>query len=359
MSKRRVFDIGFSDDTAVAAEPPVPAGTPAARRGPMATAITENADALRERAELEARIRAENDSLAHEFVRLRKLGLVVDLIPLESIRSTELVRDRAPGRDEELDELKDSIRSIGLSNPIRVVQRGEGYELIQGFRRLLAYRELLAETGDDAYARIPCGLVPPGDQIDVLYRRMVDENMVRRDISFAEMAELARAYLADPETPVDTIDAAIAALFGSANRQKRIYIRSFARLLDAIGSALRYAPAIPRALGLNLVKRLDREPGLASLILGALTADPERDPERELALLRGYAEAVQPEVRKSPGKPRKPGAKTTLRVSHGGQITQCTASEGRVELQAPRDFSAVDRQRLERAVTAFLAALEG
>jgi ParB family chromosome partitioning protein len=359
MSKRRIFDIGFSEDTSVEAEPPVPAGTTVARRGPMATAITENADALRERAEVEARIRAENDALAHEFVRLRKLGLVVDLIPLEAIRTDELTRDRAPGRDEDLEELKDSIRSIGLSNPIRVVQRGTVYELIQGFRRLLAYRELLAQTGDPTFAKIPCGLVPPGDGIDVLYRRMVDENMVRRDISFAEMAELARAYLADPETPVDTLDASIAALFASANRQKRIYIRNFARLLDAIGPSLRHAPAIPRALGLGLVKRLEREPALAASIIRALTAEPERDPDRELTLLRGFAEAAQPEVRNPAGKPRKPGAKTTLRVSLGGQITQCTASEGRVELQAPRDFSAIDRARLERAVTAFLTALDG
>lgn len=354
MSKRRVFDIGFSGE-----EPAVPAGTGTARRGPMATAITENADALRERAQLEAQIRDENDSLAHEFVRMRQLGLVVDLIALDQIRAVELTRDRAPGRDEDLDELKESIRAIGLSNPIRVVQRGEGYELIQGFRRLQAYRELLAETGDPAFARIPAGLVPPGDQIEVLYRRMVDENMVRRDISFAEMAELARAYFADPETGVTTLDAAIAALFGSANRQKRIYIRNFARLLESLGAGLRFAQAIPRALGLSLWKRLDREPILTARVLRALEAEPDRDLERELAILRDFAEAAESVVETPEVKPRKPGAKTTLRVAHGAQIAQCTASDGRVELRAPRDFSAIDRVRLERAVTAFLAALEG
>ena len=47
MTKRRMFDIGFPDDDLEA----VPAGTEAApRRGPMAAAITENAEALRERA---------------------------------------------------------------------------------------------------------------------------------------------------------------------------------------------------------------------------------------------------------------------------------------------------------------------
>lgn len=353
MTKRRVFDIGFSDD-----EPPVPAGTVAQRRGPMATAITENADALRERAQLEAQIRAENDALAHEFVRLRELGLVVDLVPLDRIRAEELTRDRAPGRDEDMDELKESIRAIGLSNPIRVVQRGEGYELIQGFRRLQAFRELRAETGDPAFDRIPAGLVPPGDQIEVLYRRMVDENMVRRDISFAEMAELARAFLADPETSAPSLEAAIATLFGSANRQKRIYVRNFARLLEMLGDCLLHAPAIPRALGLALWKRLDREPVLVARVRRALEAEPDRDIDRELAILRDFAEATEPKPEPE-AKPRKPGAKTTLRVAHGAQIAQCTASDGRVELRAPRDFSAIDRVRLERAVSAFLAALEG
>ncbi|MFN4102242.1 MAG: ParB/RepB/Spo0J family partition protein [Pararhodobacter sp.] len=363
MSKRRIFDIGFPGESAAEVPtetPAVPAGTEApGRRGPMAAAITENADALRERAALEARIRAENDELAHEFVRLRKLGLVVDLIPLERVRAEELTRDRAAGRDEELDELKESIRSIGLSNPIRVVQRGDGYELVQGFRRLAAYRELLAETGDAAYASIPAGLVPPGEGIAALYRRMVDENMMRRDISFAEMAELARTFLADPETPAKTLDESIATLFGSANRQKRIYIRNFAKMLEQIGDSLKFAPALPRALGLTLLKRMERDPVAAVRIARRLATEPDRDGERELAILREISESPEISVAAPEGKPRRPGAKTTLRVDHAGQIAQCTALDGRVEIRLPRDFTAVDRRRLESAVAAFFAALDG
>lgn len=65
------------------------------------------------------------------------------------------------------------------------------FELSQSFRRLSAFRELLEETGDSRYARIPATLQARGAQLDHLYRRMVDENLVRRDISFAEMARLA------------------------------------------------------------------------------------------------------------------------------------------------------------------------
>lgn len=58
----------------------------------MATAISENADALRERAEAEQKIREENDRLTHEHVRLKKQGLITDLIPIELIRTSKLTR---------------------------------------------------------------------------------------------------------------------------------------------------------------------------------------------------------------------------------------------------------------------------
>lgn len=357
MNKRRGFDIGFPDD----AIDPVPAGTEVPnRRSPMAAAISENAEALRDRAKAEAQIRAENDALAHEFVRLKKLGVVVDIVALEDIRVTALTRDRAIGRDDELDELKESIRAIGLSNPIRVVARDDGFDLVQGYRRLAAYQELLEETGDtESWGRIPAGLLPSDGSIEELYRRMVDENMVRRDLSFAEMAELARAYTADPETAAATLDTAIATLYASANRQKRIYIRSFARMLDALGAQLLHAPAIPRALGLAVWKRIDREPQTAAQLRAQLAAEPKRDMERELDILRHYTESpVESEQVAKTSITRKLGAKTTLRVAHGSEMAQLSASEGRVELRLPRDFTAVDRGRLERAVTAFLSALD-
>ena len=81
--KRRMFDVDLPDDLetfpAGKVEPPAPAT--GNRRGPMATAISETAESLNERQEIEAKIRAENDALAHEHVRLKKLGLIVDLSP--------------------------------------------------------------------------------------------------------------------------------------------------------------------------------------------------------------------------------------------------------------------------------------
>jgi hypothetical protein len=57
-------------------------------------------------------------------------------------RDELLTRDRKAVRDSEIDELKASISDIGLSNPIQVLEAGDGYELVQGYRRMTAFREL-------------------------------------------------------------------------------------------------------------------------------------------------------------------------------------------------------------------------
>ncbi len=358
MSKRRMFDIDFPDTPA--ADVPVPTGTTPdraaeTRRGPMAAAITENADALRQRAEAEQAIRAENDKLAHEHVRLKKLGLVTDLIDIAAIQTSKLTRDRSASVDPELDELKDSIRAIGLSNPIRVEPDGQGYQLVQGFRRLSAFRALYAETGDEKYARIPAGLVATGEALDGLYRRMVDENLVRKDLSFAEMAQLAMAYAQDGGTAVSTVEEAVATLYASAGRQKRAYIRNFANLLEMIGPRLKFPEAVSRALGLQLEKRLSTEEGASAKLRTALGAAMPTTAEAELAVLRDFA--AEQGRGKTP-KSATPSAKTTLRCTVPAGTVRCSARNGKVELAMDRDFSSIDRHRLEEAVAAFMAALE-
>jgi ParB family transcriptional regulator, chromosome partitioning protein len=363
--KRRIFDIELPEDDTPAPAAPEPEASPS-RRGPMATAIGETAAALRERQAREAEIRAENDALAHELVRLKREGLVVDLIPVDAVHADKLIRDRAKRGDDDLSELKASIRDVGLSNPIRVEQVAPGrYELIQGWRRLSAYRELLAETGDERFARIPAGLMARGEGLEALYRRMVDENMVRKDISFAEMANLARGYVdrAAMEGQAVDLDEAVNLLFASAGPQKRSYIRRFAWLLDQIGASLEYPEAIPREVGLALVARLDPQPDLQAQLVHALDTAGDRDAKAELAILRRFAEehaAPAPRPTQGPRRGRPPAvrAKTSLRVMRDGQEVRCTATSGRVELRMPRDFSQVDRPRLEAALSAFLEELD-
>jgi ParB family chromosome partitioning protein len=350
--KKRGFDIDFD-----ATDLPEPEAQPEARRGPMAAAITENAAAVNSRQQAENAIRAENDALAHEHVRLKKAGLITDLIPLDLIRTDKLTRDRAEGRDAEIDELKQSIRDIGLSNPIRVEAVGDTYELIQGFRRFTAYRELFDETQDDAFARIPAGINARGEDTLRLYRRMVDENLVRRGVSFGEMAQLAINYRAqDPN--VESYDRAVELLYASAGRQKRNYIKHFVRLLALVGDDLHHAAALPRATGLALVKRLDDNSDEKARLADMLSSQPNRNADEEQAILTSYLATRAQGPRKKTKATSTRKAKTTFRLTRPEGDAKCTVSDGRVEVQLNRDFSGVERKRLEAAVAAFLETLE-
>ncbi len=362
--KRRMFDIDVPPSEGFATEEP-PARAPA-RRGPMASAISENVDSVKEREEATRSILKENEDLAREFVRLKKAGLVVDRIPLEKIVTEALVRDRKPGIDDDLDELKLSIREVGLSNPIRVEARADGmYELIQGMRRLQAFKALREETGEDRFESIPAGIDSKSGKTEDSYRRMVDENLIRKDISFAEMANLARAYAADPANGCPEVDDAVAVLFKSASYTKRSYIRSFAALLTRLGDHLAHPFDIPRNVGVDLKRRLENDPGLTAVLAGALAEEPQRSAAREVDILRRFAGGddgapILPTGKTgsaSTVKPRK--AKTTFQVSRGGGVAKCNASLGRLELRYDRDFSTIDRRDLERAVAAFLDVLDG
>ena len=358
--KRNVFDIDFDPQAQGAPETksfyaqghPLQNSEPApTRRGPMASAIVETAEATTERAGVEAAIRAENDALAHEHVRLKKLGLITDLIPTAQVTATKLTRDRSTNVDPELAEVKASIQAVGLSNPIRVEQGETGFELVQGYRRLCAFRELEAETGDKRYARIPAAMVPRGEPLVDLYRKMVDENMVRKDLSFGEMAQLALSYAQDAE--IDPGEA-VSKLYASALKQKRSYIRQFTRLLADLDGAVRFPEAIPRSLGLELCKLFEAEPERAGVVVEALQAKPDRDAARELAILRKAATTKTP--RDAPTA--RTVSKTSLRLARPEGEAKVTATDGRVELRLERDFSAVSKARLQSGIEAFLAALD-
>ncbi|MDC0739704.1 ParB N-terminal domain-containing protein [Cognatishimia sp. SS12] len=368
--KRRIFDINVPDE---AVTPPTPSikslDERPAKRGPMASAIAENAEALTARKTAAEAIRAENDALAHEFVELREAGHVVQAIPLDQVHTFMLVRDRIPGEDLELESLMTSIRDLGLSNPIRVIPRpdGSGYELVQGYRRLSAYRLLHAEgQGGDAWATIPALILPGETDIAGLYRRMVDENVIRKDLSFAEMAHAAQNYAADPATEATDLPAAVAALFQSAPYSKRNYIRNFALLLDKVGEALNYPTEIPRALGLALARALKDAPEMAGRIKQDLAGWDNRSIKDELDVLRRHAgiedleslsadKVPEPAKKAATGKPGK--AKTTFHIrSSAGQV-KCTAGVGRLEIKVDRDFSSIDRAKLEAAIASLVDGL--
>jgi ParB family transcriptional regulator, chromosome partitioning protein len=382
--KRRGFDIDLATDldldditetesiqAEIAPVPPNPQ-----RRGPMAAAIHETAGSLRDRAALEAQIRAENDALAHDHVRLKKLGLITDLIDLDLIDTWKLTRDRSKAFDEEIGSLIASIRDVGLSNPIRVEVADDGrYELVQGYRRLMAYRTLLKDTGDvERFGKIPATIMLQGEGLDQLYRQMIDENMVRKDISFAEMAQLAVNYASDPGTFETNPDKVVSDLYGSASYAKRAHIRRFIVLIEALGESLKFAHEIPRNLGLALAERLNLEPILARPIRAELTElGDNRSILDELDVLRRYTRDV--DIDPSPRDPsevelpRVPypvkgrsfaapviaeGTKISFQLRGPQGPAQFTVTNNRIELRQSRDFALIDRARLERALQALL-----
>lgn len=348
MSKRRVFDIDFEPEETVEASPSAEEST---RRGPMAAAISENATALNERHVAEAEIRAENDRLAHEYVSLKRDGAIVARVPLGDVAMQKLTRDRSTNRDPELEELKTSIRDLGLSNPIQVEDTGEGYELIQGFRRLSAYKSLLEDTGDERYATIPAVLVAKGEALEKLYRRMVDENMVRRDISFAEMGQLASSYARQMGLELND---AIAVLFASAGRQKRHYIGSFSILMDKLGHLIQYPEAIPRALGLKLIKALEEQPRSIQQLKVLLEHQKPTDAVAELAVLN---KVVAPKPVDEQAVPST-SSKTTIKLNRKAGAVKVIGAKGKIELQMNRDFGSVDPRKLEAAVRSLLDQLD-
>ncbi|ETA50648.1 ParB/RepB/Spo0J family partition protein [Ponticoccus alexandrii] len=369
--KRRIFDITLpEDDEAVQpsdqpGDMPDPTGEAGMRRGPMASAIAENAEAVKARRTAVESIRAENDALAHEYVALREAGHVVSAVLLAEVHTSMLVRDRMPGDDPELVDLVASIRDLGLSNPIRILPRPDGgFELVQGYRRLSAYRMLLEETGDDAWSRIPALVLPGEPDISSLYRRMVDENVIRKNLSFAEMAYAARNYAADPATDADDVAAAVAALFQSAPYSKRSYIRSFSMLLDSLSDVLAFPTEIPRALGVTLARQIKDRPEVASQIRDALMGWSDRSAEDELGVLRRYADGEEPHkplpatAPASAERPLRGGrTKTTFHIQSSAGQVKCTAGPGRLEIKVERDFSSIERARLERAIASLIDGL--
>ena len=301
MTKKGRFGFGsgtFDSEPARVEESPVAGETHKARLGPMATAVR---DAGRANAEIGGHLGVDELAtleLAVEMKALREAQLDLRMVGLEQIEESHLQRDRTEIDPDALEELKTSIREQGLALPIRVDLLDDGrYGLNQGRRRLLAFRALHAETGDPRYSRIPA-LVDKASERESAYRRMVDENLIREDVSLAELAGLAIGYAEEASIAPDE---AVERLFASANRNRRWTIREFVKLLAAIGDALRHPKAISRDLGRKLARKIDG--GEAQSIRSALEASPDRSDADEIAILEavstGHKSLHEPRARRA------------------------------------------------------------
>jgi ParB family protein of integrating conjugative element (PFGI_1 class) len=93
-------------------------------------------------------------------------------------------------KNPEYDRIKDSIRANGLDQPLVVTQRPQATDYIVhtgGNTRLLILQELLDETGDARFARIPCLFRPWRRESDVLLAHL-RENDLRGSLTFIDKA---------------------------------------------------------------------------------------------------------------------------------------------------------------------------
>ena len=239
----------------------------------------------------EASINAAFDEVSRELQAARSEGRLLQRLPLDSIETTWLVRDRThPGGADDPDfaALLDSLRRNGQRHPIEVTELGQGrYGLISGWRRVSALGHLHAETGEARFATVLAVLRRPASSEDA-YIAMVEENEVRLGLSYYERARIAAKSVEAGVYP--TPKAALQSLFASASRAKRSKIGSFLALHDVLGDLVRFPQALTERTGLALVKILNADEAAKARLRHRLETAPAEGPEAEQDVFRAFIE---------------------------------------------------------------------
>lgn len=236
----------------------------------------------------------------------------IRLLPLTSIDTKALPRDRARMDETALAELTASIRDTGLRTPVEVFAlpnadpAGLCWGLISGHRRLTALTRLAAED-PSRWAEAPC-LVRRPDSRGQALRLMVEENDIRAGLTPWEQGRITVRCRDTGE--VETLDAAIALLYPAASRQRRARLRGFAHVVDELDGYL----AEPHSLSSNRMERLAAglRGGFGSFLRESLdiTAPATaRDPAAQWAVienvLRESLEAPRTPSIARPGRPKR------------------------------------------------------
>ena len=337
-------------------------GEAARRPGPMAVAGRESAESLTRLAEDQAEQRRRNAQEAELFRSARKQGLVLERLPVEAVRADSLPRDRmaleAVAAAPEMEELKASIRSRGQREAIEVWAAGEGvWQLKSGWRRLEALRQLYGETGEARFATVIARVVGGAADRDGLYVGMVEENAIREDVSFAEMAHVAIAMARDPQTVASNPDEAVNRLYGALQKSKRSNIRRFVELLQAVGDLLPAPRAAPKNLGADVARLLTQRPALKAELRARLAR--ATDAAAQNAALASILESQTSEGAAEGAAARAgvaaAGARRKFEFHHAGM--KVTVRSGEILIRCDKDFVGMSRERLEAAISAFRDSL--
>ena len=108
--------------------------------------------------------------------------LKFDYLPLGLI-DVSISNVRKSNLEEGIDELANSIREIGVQQPVMVFKKGERYELIIGQRRLLACQKA-------GLTEIPAVITKVTDRTQVTIKSF-SENIYRRDLDYRDKMQAA------------------------------------------------------------------------------------------------------------------------------------------------------------------------
>jgi ParB family chromosome partitioning protein len=246
-------------------------------------------------------------------------------------------------------ELKASIREGGQRDPIEVYPDRDGnYQLKVGWRRLEALRQLHRSEGGDRFSCVLARISEEPQSRVWLFRQMVEENLIREDLSFAEMAQVAINMADDPA--IDEVDAreVVGLVYGSLNKTKRSYIRSFVALLKTVGRSLQWPKSVARNIGVGTARVMASEPSTVAALKKALSAcNSVADQDK---VLKRYVASGGKLDAASGDK-----AFEMVKANYGDMSASARGRECRVVWA--HGFDEVSGDKLEQAIAAFRAVL--
>ncbi|WP_299695378.1 ParB N-terminal domain-containing protein [uncultured Tateyamaria sp.] len=327
--------------------------------GPMGTAVRDAAETLADTTEAKVEQRRQNAEDARNYRMAQDSGRLLVGLPVGNVLTDDLPRDRLAldevAASDEMEELKSSIRARGQKEPIEVYQADDGsYQLKKGWRRLTALRQLLAETGEDRFAEVIARVENGAADRTLRYVDMVEENVVREDLTFAEMAQVAITAAADPGVPETDPAELVARLYGALHKTKRSYIRSFVFLLTALGDDLKWPKAVARNLGVDVARAL-KSIEQADALRAQLTACASE--EQQAKVLADFV-VGQKSGAGAADTEGKSGAAPRQKLEFFVGETKVTARNGELRVVSGIDFANTPKAALEDAIKAFEAALK-
>ena len=325
--------------------------------GPMGAAVRETAENLTEATESKVEQRRQNAADAKAYREAQEDGLILMTIPLGDIHTDDLPRDRleleAVAASDEMEELKSSIRARGQKEPVEIYEGEDGrYQLKKGWRRFTALSQLFAESGDPDFSAIIARLADRAEIRIARYIDMVEENVVREDLSFAEMAQVALTAAKDTAVPETDPEQLVGRLYASLHKMKRSYIRSFVYLMDELGDTIHWPKDISRNLGVDVARALKAGQGDVSFLRSMLQA--AEDVPAQTHALESFARGAKDAGFAKPVSAKPPREKFEFHVGK----TKVTARKGECRIVSKTDFTSVSKERLAEAIEAFEFALK-